>query len=317
MQTAILLTKDQNFLLRTEMFRLSFVELLFPEKAKIMRRPVSIIIILLFFLSFPFISKADDEKIFQDAQKYTVEIDTGIKIPFMEDEKGSSSGAGFLVDKKRGWILTNAHVASYSPSISQIAFFNHDFKTAKKIYVDPYLDLAILKVSPSDIPEEAVNASLECKDLPSVGHPVGAFGHPWDYSFTGTRGIISGLTSKVGGEMLQTDAPINNGNSGGPLISLKTGRIIGISTSKVDSDDNQNTNFAEQIIYACRVLKILRDGGNPSPPELNVIFQEDIENNGKLIVAKSYLKKDQLQLEEGDIIQKVHIDNMILFRIFS
>ena len=263
------------------------------------------ILILLIFFANPLLASADDEKIFKDAQKYTVEIKTGVRVPFMEDEKGSSSGAGFLVDKERGWILTNAHVASYSPSISQTAFFNHDFKPSEKIYVDPYLDLAILKVAPADIPEEAEEALLECKDQPSVGHPVGAFGHPWNYSFTGTRGIISGLTSKEGGEMLQTDAPINSGNSGGPLISLKTGRIVGISTSKVDSDEDQNTNFAEQIIYACRVLQILKDGGNPSPPKLSLVFQEDIENNGKLIVAKSYLDKDQLQLQEGDLIQEV------------
>ena len=287
------------------MFKLSFLEKLFQENLFILRQPASIILIQLIFLSFPFISTANDEKIFQDAKKYTVEIKTGIKIPFMEDEKGSFSGAGFLVDKEKGWILTNAHVISYSPSITQAAFFNNDFYTAEKIYVDPYLDLAIIKVTPSNLPEEAAQASLECKDRPSVGHPVGAFGHPWGYSFTGTRGIISGLTSKVGGEMLQTDAPINNGNSGGPLISLKTGRIIGISTSKVDSDDNQNTNFAEQIIYACRVLEILQGGENPSPPKLNIIFQKDIENNGKLIVAKSYLKNDQLPLKEGDLIQEV------------
>ncbi len=105
--------------------------------------------------------------------------------------------------------------------------------------------------------------------------------------------------------MLQTDAPINSGNSGGPLISLKTGRIVGISTSKVDSDEDQNTNFAEQIIYACRVLQILKEGGNPSPPKLNLVFQDDLENNGKLIVAKTYLNKDQLQLQEGDMIQEI------------
>lgn len=285
------------------MFRHAFAGRLFPYLIKDLRRTSLIILNFLIFLSIPSLTSADDEKIFRDAQKYTVEIDTGIRIPFMEDVKGSFSGAGFLVDKEKGWILTNAHVASYSPSISQAAFYDHDFQPVEKIYVDPYLDLAILKAK--IIPEEAVQAELECEDRPSVGHPVGAFGHPWGYSFTGTRGIISGLTAKVGGEMLQTDAPINSGNSGGPLISLKTGRIVGISTSKVDSDEDQNTNFAEQIIYACRILQILKDGGNPSPPKLNIIFQEDLENNGKLIVAKSYLGKNQLPLKEGDLIQEV------------
>ena len=243
---------------------------------------------------------ADDEKIFSDAKQYTVEISTRIEIPFLGEEQGAFSGAGFLIDKKRGWILTNAHIAAISPSVSKIAFFNHDFQPAKKVFVDAFLDIAILKIPPTEIPGTAKEAILECASIPTIGHPVGAFGHPWGYSFTGTRGIISGITMGMAGGMLQTDAPINAGNSGGPLISMKTGKVIGVNTARVDEDSNQSTNFSERIDHVCKILRLLKNDENPSPPKLEVIFQKDIENRNKLIVAKSYSKT--VPLKEGDII---------------
>jgi serine protease Do len=255
---------------------------------------------LLITLSLVSIVKADDEKFFSDAIRYTVEILTRIEIPFKGEEKGASTGTGFLIDKKRGWILTNAHVAALSPSVSKIAFYEQDYQPAEKVYVDKYLDIAILKVSPNGIPARAKEAMLECDSLPSIGHPVGAFGHPWGYSFTGTRGIISGITLGVEGGMLQTDAPINSGNSGGPLISMKTGKVIGVNTAVANEDNNQNTNFSERIDHVCKIIQLLKDGLNPSPPKLEFIFQIDIENRNKLIIAKSYSKN--ISIKEGDII---------------
>jgi serine protease Do len=266
--------------------------------------PGSIILSLMVCLFSVDSLQANDEKIFNDAIKYTVEIRTRVEIPFAEDDKDITYGAGFLIDKKRGWILTNAHVASYSPSETRVAFYQQDWISVEKVYVDPYLDMAIIKFPPEKIPEDAKEASLECDLSPSMGHPVGAFGHPWGYSFTGTRGIISGFTAGVEGGMLQTDAPINGGNSGGPLISMSTGRVLGINTSSVDEDGNQNTNFSERIDHICKLLSLIRNRKNPSPPKLEVVFQKDtIKDTNKLIIAKSYLLA--LPLKEGDIILNV------------
>jgi serine protease Do len=248
--------------------------------------------------------QANDEKIFKDAIKYTVEIRTRVEIPFVEDDKGIFYGAGFLIDKKLGWILTNAHVASYSPSETRVAFHQQDWTSVEKVYVDPYLDMAIIKLPQEKIPEDAKEASIECDLIPSTGHPVGAFGHPWGFSFTGTRGIISGFTAGVEGGMLQTDAPINGGNSGGPLISMSTGRVLGINTLSVADDGNQNTNFSERMDHICKILKLIRNKKNPSPPKLEVVFQKDvITDTNKLIIAKSYLLA--LPLKEGDIILNI------------
>lgn len=83
----------------------------------------------------------------------------------------------------------------------------------------PYLDLAVLKLA-EEQRAGLEAARLDCGELPPVGRPVGAFGHPWGLTYTATRGIVSGVTAQFEGELLQIDAPINGGNSGGPLLSL-------------------------------------------------------------------------------------------------
>lgn len=250
------------------------------------------------------------EQVFRDAVAYTVKIRSRIETAFIEDERSSSSGAGFVIDSKRGWIMTNAHVVGRSPSEIKVAFKEKPFVEAHKVYVDPYLDLAILRLDKP--PAKALTAApLNCGDIPSVGHPVGAFGHPWGLDFTGTRGIISGTTDEGA---LQMDAAINPGNSGGPLISLKTGRVVGINTETTAEERDQNTNFAVPMVYVCRVLRILQGGKDPSPPRLAVVFREPPLDRKALVVARIYWPKGLLDLKPGDEIlavggRKTHIVN--------
>lgn len=249
-------------------------------------------------------ARADtSEEIFRNALKYTVQIKTTVSVPFDGDRKGSGFGAGFLVDAARGWVMTNAHVVSRSPSRVELAFHGQDFSEAGKIYVDPYLDLALIKVSERVDTKGISPPPLDCGELPPVGHPVGAFGHPWRLQFTGTRGIISGVTAKYRTEMLQTDAPINAGNSGGPLISLERGRIVGINTASVRGA--QNTNFAVAMKYACHILQLLQNGQDPSPPDLGLVYFQDTDDRKVLKVARSYAASGTLQLQPGDIIKEV------------
>jgi serine protease Do len=183
-----------------------------------------------------------------------------------------------------------------------VSFYGQPFQPAEKIYVDPYLDVAVIRIPPSGVSKIAKSAAPDCDGFPEIGHSIGAFGHPWKFSFTGTRGIISGMTSRLGGELLQTDAPINPGNSGGPLISMKTGKVVGMNTATLDNDEDQNTNFAEPMRYLCRVFELLKEGRDPSPPDLTVMFKEDIDDRRQLVVAKSYLAPDLLPLREEDQI---------------
>ncbi len=243
----------------------------------------------------------DAEDVFADALDYTVRVKSAFETPFIEDQVGVFNGAGFIVDSKRRWVMTNAHVAGHSPSKVQVARHGESFTSAEKIYVDPYLDLAILALD-DEHGQSLPKAPLECDHKPGTGHPVGAFGHPWGLDYTGTQGVISGSTANFGGELLQTDAPINGGNSGGPLISLKSGAVIGINSSRLDNAEDQNTNFAVSMQHACRVLKLLADGKDPSPPELPLIFFDMAEETDPLIVAKSYLEPDLLALQANDEI---------------
>src|SRR5258705_2154113 len=87
------------------------------------------------------------EEVFKNALRYTVQVRTMLPIPFDGDRKGSGLGAGFVVDAARGWVMSNAHVVGRSASRVEVALHGQEFTEATKVYVDPYLDLAIIKVS--------------------------------------------------------------------------------------------------------------------------------------------------------------------------
>jgi S1-C subfamily serine protease len=259
---------------------------------------------LAFCTSVPAAAATDaSEALFKGALNFTVQVRATLPVPFDGDRKGSGLGAGFLVDAARGWIMTNAHVVGRSPSRIEIAFHGQEFTAAEKVYVDPFLDLAIIRVSEGVETRRIAEPRLECDTLPSVGHAVGAFGHPWRLQFTGTRGIISGVTARYRTELLQTDAPINQGNSGGPLISLASGRIVGINTASIRGA--QNTNFAVSMKYACRILQLLQQGQDPSPPDLKLVYYRDMDNRKELKVARSYAGDGMLKLLPGDVIRQV------------
>jgi len=240
------------------------------------------------------------EDIFERAKAYTAYIETRIQIPFIEDDQSSFFGAGFIVDHDRHWILTNAHVTGHSPADITVTFEDGLELDAWPIYIDPYLDLAILVFEETDEVARG-EAVLECKALPNTGHPVGAFGHPEGLKFTGTRGIISGVTPMYGADWLQTDAPINSGNSGGPLISLETGRVVGINSATLIGSNVQNTNFAVMGTQACWVLELLRDGKDPRPPKLGITFYS-INDEPSLTVAQVSNEGAAIGFKHGDRI---------------
>jgi S1-C subfamily serine protease len=244
-----------------------------------------------------------NEDVFKTALKYTVQVRATLPVPFDGDRKGSGLGAGFVVDAERGWIMTNAHVVGRSPSRVEVAFHGREFVEATKVYVDPFLDVAIVRLTDRAAASGVEAPRLECGTIPPVGHPVGAFGHPWRLQFTGTRGIISGVTARYRTELLQTDAPINQGNSGGPLISLENARVVGINTAGIRGA--QNTNFAVAIKYACRILELLQQGKDPSPPDLKLVYFRDVDDRKELKVARSYADEGMLQLVPGDLIRQV------------
>ena len=154
--------------------------------------------------------------------------------------------------------------------------------------MDHLLDLAIIKVASSAIPERAQEAQLACESDPPIGAPVGAYGHPFGLSYSGTRGIVSGNRFRWGRYWVQTDAAINGGNSGGPLISLDTGRVIGINSATFSKHVSEGIGFAVPMTHACRVIKLLQDGEDPSPSLIPVSFALDEDSEDDLVVATVY-----------------------------
>jgi S1-C subfamily serine protease len=246
------------------------------------------------------LAESTAEDAFRAARGWTVQIRTSVQEAFAEDEQGSFEGAGIVVDAERGWVLTNAHVASHSYSQIALAFEDGKSIPAKRVYVDPFLDLAIISYDPRRLAKQPSEPTLECSTIPAVGHPVGAFGHPWGFRFTGTRGIASAVTSRLGPEMLQTDAPINEGNSGGPLISLETGRVVGINASTMKKGEAEGLSFAVPIPFACTIIKLLQEGRDPSPPAHLVDFAMDADDEQTLLVARSRLPRGAIDLRAGD-----------------
>ncbi len=256
--------------------------------------------VALLLATTPSFAGSTAETAFENARDWTVYIKTSVDRAFVEDNQGSLTGSGMVIDAARGWVLTNAHVSSHSYSQIAIAFRGGKPLPAKRVYVDPYLDLAIIAYDPRLLQSPPPEPTLECDSLPPVGHPVGAFGHPWGFRFTGTRGIASAVTSRLGPDMLQTDAPINAGNSGGPLISLESGRVLGVNTATLSKGTSEGMSFAIPMPFACTIINLLRQGRDPSPPDALVDFAIDEDNEYTMVVASSRLPAGGIDLHVGD-----------------
>jgi S1-C subfamily serine protease len=242
------------------------------------------------------------EKIIDQANKYTVKIYNSTETPFLEDSYIPNAGSGFLIDKANGIIITNAHVASYSPALNRVNFKYSNPVQSKQVYIDPELDLAFLKIDPNSIPNNAAEAKLHCKNNYNQGQEVVAFGHPAGKDFTITRGIISAVRFESDFfESIQTDAAINRGNSGGALIDVKIGLVVGINSFGVQ--ENEGLNFALPSYTVCKVIDLFKNKKDPSPLNFNVIFANNREQ-GKFLKVSEVLTNDN-QLKVGDEIIQI------------
>jgi S1-C subfamily serine protease len=260
------------------------------------------ILIIICLLFSNLVSANELQKILSDANKYTVKISHSTNTPFIEDNYNASFGSGILIDKTNGIIITNAHVSSYSPSINRVNFKFSDPIQSKQIYIDPEIDLAFLQVDPKSIPKEAIEAKLQCKNDYKQGQNVVAFGHPNGKDFTITRGIISAIRYETDFfESIQTDAAINGGNSGGALIDISSGLVVGINS--FGATDAEGLNFALPSYTACKVLELYKNKKDPSPLDFQVLFSNNKEQ-GKFLKVSEVLNKQSL-LKVGDEVLEV------------
>ena len=148
---------------------------------------------------------------------------------------GDGQGSGFFV--KDNLILTNQHVVGRNEIVT-IHFADGSKSPGKVIAIDSRLDLAAVVVNESDAP------ILRFDDDPAQGDSLILVGAPFGLKWTVTRGILSASRLVDGVEHIQTDTPTSPGNSGGPLISLETGRVVGVITWKIGKKQSENLNFA-------------------------------------------------------------------------
>ena len=172
-------------------------------------------------------------------------------------------GSGVIISPD-GYIVTNNHVVEGATDI-RVTMSNREALSAKLIGTDPLTDLAVIKVNGTNLPSVPFGDSAKLHP----GQTVLAFGNPYGFRFTVTRGIISALNRPnpdgsdrhKPGEFIQTDAAINPGNSGGALVDAR-GELIGINTFLISSNGSfSGMGFAipTQIVQPT-VEALIRDG---------------------------------------------------------
>jgi serine protease Do len=262
---------------------------------------------------------------------------------FQGTTEQESAGTGIIIDKN-GLIITNRHVVprgttSVSVTLSDGTKYDNVEVVGRTTESDP-LDVAFLKIKDTkgkDLHPATIGKSSDMK----VGDPVIAIGNALgQFQNTVTSGIISGFGRNVQASdssgtgstenlenLFQTDAAINEGNSGGPLVNLE-GEVVGINTA-IAGGGAQNIGFAIPIDDISGLIKSVEDKGKLERPFLGVIFipitadmakQYDLGVNEGAYIPPSVMigedsvvnggPADKAGIKEGDIITKINNDNV-------
>lgn len=238
-----------------------------------------------------------------------------------------STGSGFVfkIDDKYGYILTNYHVISGGNEVSVVFTNNKDEKVTIVGY-DEYSDIAVLAVDKSLV---LATAQLGSSNDMRIGDTTFAVGTPVDssvYSWSVTRGILSGKDRMVQVDnyvmsVLQTDTAINSGNSGGPLCN-SNGEVIGITNMKLASSQIEGMGFAIPIEDAVKNAETIISGKKIRRPYLGISIYDSNSyfNNTSGVYVESVEKNgaaDKAGIKSGDKIIKVNgvkIANTSYFR---
>jgi putative serine protease PepD len=215
-------------------------------------------------------------------------VDPFFGLPFPSRQQARALGSGFVIDKA-GHIATNYHVVDGARSVD-VSLSNNESRTAKIVGVDPSTDIAVLQV---DAHARALTPlPLGNSDAVHVGDSVVAIGNPFGYDRTVTAGIVSALQRVIQApnsysidHVIQTDAALNKGNSGGPLLDA-AGEVIGvnsqISTGDSGSGGNVGIGFAVPINTVKTVAAQLISSGHVDHAYLGITAQPVTATAAKL-----------------------------------
>jgi S1-C subfamily serine protease len=221
--------------------------------------------------------------------------------PFFGGQPARAQGSGFVIDKA-GHIVTNYHVVEGANEV-KVNFSGEDEIDAEIVGVDPSTDIALLKI---DSQARALTPiPLGNSDALRVGDSVVAIGNPFGLDRTVTAGIVSALQRDIQapngftiGKAIQTDAPINSGNSGGPLLNTR-GEVVGVN-SQIRTDGSGEGNvgigFAVPINTVKQVVHELMRTGRVEHAYVGISMQAIDEN-----LAETF----RLPVDEGVLITQV------------
>jgi S1-C subfamily serine protease len=207
--------------------------------------------------------------------------------PLFGESRGRSLGSGFVWDTE-GHIVTNYHVVEGAERVF-VSFTQDDRLEATIVGTDPSTDLALLEI---DVRSKRALSPIPLGDSGSVrvGDEVVAIGNPFGLDRTVTRGIVSAVQREIQSpnnftidEVIQTDAAINSGNSGGPLLSAD-GRVIGVNTqiATAGSEGNVGIGFAVPVNTVKQVVGELLDSGRVDHAYLGVTMADLNEEVARL-----------------------------------
>ena len=252
-------------------------------------------------------------------------------------EQINSTGSGFVykTDNKYGYVLTNHHVIDGASKITLIRSDDEEIE-GTVLGSDIYLDLAVVRINKDDVIDTAViSTSEEAK----IGDTVFTIGSPLGYEYRGTvtDGILSGkdrmVTVSVSGntsdyvmKVLQTNAAVNPGNSGGPLLNAK-GEVIGIISLKLVQTEVENMGFAIPIEYAMSHIETLEQGKSIVRPMLGIsmvnvsdtyalyrsgiMINQDITEGVVVVEISKDSGASKSDLKKGDVITKINDEKII------
>jgi S1-C subfamily serine protease len=212
-------------------------------------------------------------------------------------------GSGFVIDKA-GHVVTSLHVVEGAETIT-VSFSNRDRVKARLVGADPATDLAVLQL---DTPSRALTPLiLGDSDRLAVGDPVVAIGNPFGLDRTVTAGIVSALarplTAPNGAELedvIQTDAALNEGSSGGPLID-SSGTVVGVATAVAGDEEGARPGigFAVPVNTVRTVVAQLLDDGRVARSTLGLRAVELDEQLAELFA---------LSVDRGLLVQSLDPD---------
>ncbi len=211
-----------------------------------------------------------------------------------QKRKSSALGSGFIIDAK-GIVITNNHVIQGAEDILVRVNGDKEYK-AKVLGADPGMDIAVLKI---ETDEKFIPVKFGDSDKARIGDWVIAIGNPFGFGGTVTSGIISARNRSIGlsryEDFIQTDASINQGNSGGPLFNMD-GDVIGINTAILGPSGSIGIGFAIPSNNARRVINQLIEFGETKRGWLGVRIQ---------YVSKEIAEVEKLDKPRGALVASV------------